>query len=113
MKCLGEFFLAAFPEGGAVVEVKGNERSVLLRRFRQRKAALRRLVAHGGNETGQVENVNALLPEDAVDVKILDGKCPADLARPVVPDAGRAQAEAGIGDVELVPVAPWAALLDL
>lgn len=48
-ECLGKRILAAFPERRAVIEIERNERAVLLRGLCQRKAALRRLMAHGGN----------------------------------------------------------------
>ena len=58
-----------------------------------------------------MENADALLPEDAFYVKIINGKRSADLARAVVPDTRRAQSEAGVRDVELMAIAPRTALL--
>ena len=51
-ECLGKFFLTPLPEGRAVVEVEGDECAVLLCGFCEGKAALGRLMAHGGNQTG-------------------------------------------------------------
>ena len=112
-ECLGEFFLTSLPEGRAVIEVEGDERAVLLRGLCQRKAAFGRLMAHGGDQAGQVENADALLPENTLDVKIFDRQRPADLAGAVIPDTRRAQSEAGVGDVELMAIAPRTALFDV
>ncbi len=72
-----------------------------------------RLGAHGGDESGEVEDLHAFVTEDALDVVVLRVERAADLAGSVVPHAGRAQAEAGVRDVELVAVAPRAALRHL
>ena len=58
-----------------------------------------------------MQNVDALLPEDTVNIKILDAKRSSDLAGTVIPDARRAQTEAGVRDVELMAIAPRTALL--
>ena len=58
-----------------------------------------------------MQNADTLLPEDTLDIKIFDGKRSADLAGAVVPDARRAESEAGVRDVELMAIAPRAALL--
>ena len=58
-----------------------------------------------------MQNADTLLPEDTLDIKIFDGKRSADLSRAVIPDARRAQTEAGVRDVELMAIAPRPALL--
>ena len=110
---LGEFLLTAFPERRAVIEIERNERAVLLRGLCQRKAALRCLMAHSRDQTGQMQNADTLLPEDTLHVKIFDRKCPTNFTSTVIPETRRAQTKAGVGDVKLVPVSPGAALLDL
>ena len=110
---LAELGLASLPEGGAVVEVEGDERAVLLGGLGDREAALGRLGAHGGDEAGEVEDLHAFLAEDALDVVVLRVERAADLAGAVVPHARRAEAEAGVRDVELVAVAPGTALRHL
>ena len=59
-----------------------------------------------------MQNADALSAENALDVKILDAKRPADLARTVIPHARCAQTEAGVRDVELMAIAPRPALFD-
>ena len=54
----------------------------------------------------------AALTEDALDVKVTDVQRAADFACAVVPDAGGAQTETGVRDVELMAVAPRTALRD-
>ena len=112
-ECLGKRILAAFPERRAVIEIERNERTVLLRGLCQRKAAFRRLVAHGCNQAGQVENADTLLPEDTLDIKIFDRKCPTNFTSTVIPETRCAQPKAGIRNVELVPIAPRPALFDI
>ena len=70
-------------------------------------------MAHGGNQAGQVENADALLPEDAFHVKILSRERSADLAGAVIPDTRGANSKAGVRDVELMAIAPRPSLLYL
>ena len=62
-----------------------------------------------GPEAGG-KDLDAVLAEDRLGVVVLCVERAPDLAGAVVPHAGRAQAEAGVGNVELVPEAPGAAL---
>ena len=70
-------------------------------------------MAHSRDETGKVQNADALLSENAVNIEIFDGKCSSDLTCAVVPDTRRAQSEAGVGDVELMAIAPRTTLFDV
>ncbi len=110
VKGFAQLFLAALPERGAVVEVEADERAVFFCNFRNLKAALRGFLAHRGDQPRKVEDAHALFAEDAVEIEIVGTKRSADLAGAVVPHAGRSEPEAGIRDVELVSVAPGAAL---
>ncbi len=60
-----------------------------------------------------MENADALLTEDALDVKIFDRKCPTNFTSTVIPETRRAQTKAGVRDVELMAIAPRTALLDI
>ena len=57
-----------------------------------------------------MEDAHAVLAEYLCGVIILRVKRAAHFARPVVPHARRTQAEAGVGDVELMAEAPRTAL---
>ena len=58
-----------------------------------------------------MEDLNAFRAENAVYVKILDVQRSADFPRSVVAHTGTTGAIAAVRNVELVPVAPWTALL--
>ena len=109
---LGEFLLTALPECRAVIEIERNERTVLLRGLCQRKAALRCLMAHSRDEAGQVQDSDTLLPEDTLDIKIFDRKCPTNFTSTVIPETRCAQTKAGVRNIKLVPIAPRPALFD-
>ena len=112
MECLPQFLLAAFPEGRSVVQVETDQGPVCLRRFDRLQAAFRRLGAHGSDQAGQVQDADALLPEDLFHVKVFRRKRPPDLAGTVVPHPWCPQPEAGVGNVELMAEAPRPALRD-
>ena len=59
-----------------------------------------------------MDDLHAFAAEDAVEVEVLDVQRPADFAGAVVGDARAARAVAAVGQVELVAIAPGAALLD-
>ena len=105
-----ELLLAALPEGGAVIQVEGDARAVLLRGAGDLQAETAGFGAQRRDQAGQVHDLHALLPEDAVEVEVLDVQRTAHLAGAVVPDARAAGAVAAVGDIDLVPVSPRAAL---
>lgn len=70
-------------------------------------------MAHGRDQTGQMQNADTLLPEDTLDIKIFDRKCPTNFTSTVIPETRCAQPKAGIRNVELVPIAPRPALFDV
>lgn len=110
---LPQFLLTALPEGGPVVEVEAHQGAVLLGCPGQLQAAPGGLRAHGGDEAGDVQDRHSLLPEDPGDVKLVDAQGPPHLPGPVVPHPGGPEAEAAVGDVELVAVTPGSALVHL
>ena len=59
-----------------------------------------------------MQNADTLLPEDTLDIKIFDRKCPTNFTSTVIPETRCAQPKAGIRNVELVPIAPRPALFD-
>lgn len=70
-------------------------------------------MAHGRDQTGQMQNADALLTEDALHVKIFDRKCPTNFTSTVIPETRCAQTKAGVRNIKLVPIAPRPALLYL
>ena len=105
--------LPALPEGGAVVHVEADAPAVGPGALRQLQAGLARLGRHGGEQAGHVDDLHALVLEDALQIIVLRADAPAHLAGPVVVHPRAAHAIAGIGDVELVAHAPGALLDDL
>lgn len=59
-----------------------------------------------------MQDAYAFLAEDALHIELVDGKGAAHFACSVVPDPGRPETEAGIRDIELMTIAPGAALID-
>ncbi len=59
-----------------------------------------------------MQDADPLLSEDLFQIEIIRSERSSDLTRAVVPHSRRAQTEAGVGDIELMPVAPGAALRD-
>ena len=78
---------AAFPEGGAVVEVKGDACAVFLGGAGQLEAELAGVGGEGGDQAGQVDDLDAFFAEDAVQVEVFDVEGAADFAGAVVVDA--------------------------
>ena len=107
---LRELRLPTGPEGGPVVEVEADQGAVPLGHLGELQAALGGLGAHGRDEAGEVQDAYALLAEDAIEVEVTGAEGPSHFAGPVVPHPGGTEAEAGVGDVELGPIAPGAAL---
>ena len=108
-----KLFLAALPESGAVVEVEGDESAVCLGSLGGGEAELGGGAGHGGDEAGDVEDGHALRAENAVKIELVSAQGRAHLAGAVVPHPGSAHTEAGIGNVELMAIAPRAALIHL
>ena len=82
-----EFFFAAFPEGGAVVEVEGDFGAVFFRGAGEFKAELAGLGRECADEAGEVNDLHAFFGEDAVEVEVFDVEGAADFAGAIVPDA--------------------------
>ncbi len=59
-----------------------------------------------------MQDLNAFLAEDPVEVEILDVQHASDLTRTVVVDTRSAHAVTAVGDVELVAIAPGPALVE-
>ena len=110
---LPQLGLAALPEGGPVVQVEAHRGAVPPGGAGDLEAEPAGLGAQRRDETGHVDDPDALVAEDAVEIEVLGAQRAADLAGAVVPDAGAAVAVARVGDVELVAVAPGPALGDL
>ena len=108
-----QFLLAADPEGGAVVEVESDARAVLLRGAGDLQAELAGVGAQRGDQAGQVHDLHPFLPEDAVEVEIFHVEGASHFTGAVVPDTRSAGTVAAVGDVDLVTVAPGAALRHL
>ena len=64
------------------------------------------------DEAGEVDDPRAFLAEDAVEVEVADVEGAAYFAGAVIVDPRSAHTVAGVGDVDLVAVAPRAALVD-
>ncbi|CDC63225.1 unknown [Clostridium sp. CAG:448] len=109
-KGAAQFLLAPFPEGGAVIEVKADQTAVFLGFFGNGKAGCSGFLAHGGDQSGQVQNAHAVADKDAVKVEIRGAQGSADLAGTVIPYPRRTQTESAVRDVELVPVSPGTSL---
>src|SRR5664280_1662060 len=107
---LAQLGLATLPERGPVVHVHGDRRAVRLRGAREREAELLGVRRQRSDQAGHVQDLHALGTEQRIEVEVLDVEVEAHLARTVVPHARSTTAVAGVGDVELVPVPPGAAL---
>ncbi len=108
-----QFLFPALPERRPVVQVKGNACAVLLRRTGQFEAEGARLGRKRAHQAGQVHDLHPLLAENPVQIEVLHVQRPADLAGPIVPHAGPPRSATTVGNVDLVPVTPRAALLHL
>ena len=86
---------------------------MLLCRLRKADAAGSGLGAHGGDQTGEMENGDALPSENLLQIVVFQREGAAHLAGPVVPDPGSPRPKAGIRNVELMPHAPGPVRLDL
>ena len=113
LKVTAKRILSPLPEGRTIVKVEGNERAVCLGITCYLKAGSGGALAHGGNKAGQMQNAHAILSKKPLQVKIRSADSAADLSSAVILDDGAAQAVARVGDIELMPVAPRAALRNI
>lgn len=109
---VAQLFLAALPEGSAVVEVEADLGAVVVRVLAQLKAELAGLGRQRRKQAGNVHHAHAVGDENALEIKVLGLQRAADFTGAVVVHARAAHAEAGVCNVELVTIAPRAALLN-
>ena len=83
---------------------------MLFGNLRHAEAGRRRLLAHGRNQAGQMQNADTLFSENSLEIKILRCNRSSDFSRSVIPYTRSPHAEAGIRNVELMSVSPRAAL---
>ena len=102
-----ELRLSALPERGPVIEIETDAGAILHRRFGERETESG---GECGDESAQMDHFHAFIPEDAVQVEVFRPERPADFSGAVVPDARAPESRPAVGDVDLVPVAPRAAL---
>src|SRR5699024_1596428 len=105
-----QLLFTVLPETGAVDQVKGDRRATLLGEAGDLETRFRALRGEGGNQAGEVQDPAAVALEDLCQVKVRSLNRPADLSCAVIQDVGGTEAVAGIGDVDLVAVAPRIAL---
>ena len=105
--------LAAFPERRAVVEVERDRRAVLLGRPGDLQAERARFRRERPDQPRQVHDLHAVGTEDALQVEVGGVQRAADLTGPVVVHARPARAAATIREVELMPIAPRPAGVDV
>ena len=105
-----QFFFATFPEGGAIIQVERDFGSMLFggaSEFETELAGFRRKRA---DQTGEVNNLDAFLGKNAVEVEIFDVERAADFAGAIVPNARAARTVAAVGNIKLMAITPGAAL---
>ncbi len=107
-----EFVLAVDPEGGAVVEVEGDAGVVAFGCTGEFETELSGLGREGGDEAGEVDDLDTFASEDAVEIEVFDVESAPDFTGAIVMDAGATGSGAAVGEVELVAVAPGAILFD-
>ena len=112
MEGISQLLLSPLPEGGPVVEIKADQCAAALGVFGNGKAGFGGVFTHGGDQAGDVQDLYALLFKNALQVKVLGGDRSSHFAGPVVPHSGSPAAKPGIGNIELVAIAPGAALGD-
>ena len=105
-----QFGFAALPEGGAVVEVEADLAAVFLGGAGDFQTEFAGLGGEGGDQTGEVNDLDTFFAEDAFEVKIFDIEFAADFTGAVVLDAGTAAAVTAVGEVELVTETPGVVL---
>ena len=81
--------------------------------FGQLQAEFAGFGAHRGDQAGQVQHLNALVAEQALEVEVLYVQRAADFTGAVVGHARAALTVAAVGDIELMAIAPGASLLNL
>src|SRR5690554_4176681 len=106
-----QFFFAAFPEGGAVVQVEGYAGAVLFGSAGQFQTEVSGVGRKGRDESRKVHNLHAFLTENAVQIEVLHVERASHFACAVVLNTGTTRAVTAVGNVELVAVAPGVALL--
>ena len=82
-----ELLFAAFPEGGAVVEVEGDLRAVLLGGAGDFEAELACAFGKGADKAGEMDDLHAFFSKDAVQIEIFGVENATDFACAVVLDA--------------------------
>ena len=85
---LAQFRLATFPERGAIVQVEGDAGVVLLGKAGQLQTELAGLGRQSTDQTGQMDDLDALFAKDPFQIKVLHVQRAAHLAGTVVPNAG-------------------------
>ncbi len=113
MKSFPKFFLPVLPKGSPEIQVKADAGALGLGLLRQDQTEFRCFRRQSSKKPREVDHSGTVLSENPVKVEMRCAEQPAHFPRPIVINPRPARPKAGISNVELMPVPPGAALINL